>query len=358
MLPPALAVALPGDRPPARTRTAAGQPERQREVDPGLRGVGAVGVLLGPARGEDHRGGRGGQAAHEVVEVGDGDPGRALDPVRPVRADRPAHGVEAVGAGGDVLVVDQVLPDRDVQQAVGQGEVGVRHRLQVGVRELGGGRAPRVDHDVPGTAPATLLEETHRGRHRVGRVAPDEDEHVGLRDVVERERQAAVHPERARAGRDGGRHAEPAVVVDVAAAQRDADELAELVGLLVGQPAPAERADGVPAVRSLRAGDRRGDPVECVVPGRGPKRGIAGVPDERGGEPFGMVEQLGGGRALDAEPTAVDREVGTADQLERAVRPRRERDPALQRAVRAVRGDACGHHVSPVRPTAACGRPR
>src|SRR6185369_17575926 len=98
------------------------------------------------------------------------------------------------------------------------------------------------------------------------------------------------------------------------------DELAELVGLLVGRRAPAEKADGVPAVRGLRAGDRRGDPVERVVPGRGPKRGIAGVPDERGDEPFGMVEQLGGGGALDAQPTAVDREVGTADQLERAVR--------------------------------------
>ena len=152
------------------------------------------------------------------------------------------------------------------------------------------------------------------------------------------------------AGRDRGRHAEPAVVVDVAAAQRDADELAELVGLLVGQPAPAERADGVPAVRGLRAGDRRRDPVERVVPARGAEGGIAGVPDERGGQPFRVVEQLGGGGALDAQPTAVDGEVRPADQLERAVRPGRERDPALQGAVRAVRGDACGHHTTPVTP--------
>ena len=111
---------------------------------------------------------------------------------------------------------------------------------------------------------------------------PTSTSDVGLRDVVERERQPAVDPERAGAGGDGRRHAEPAVVVDVAAAQRDADELAELVGLLVGQPAPAERADGVAAVRGLRAGDRRGDPVERVVPARGRGTGRRGSPGRAG----------------------------------------------------------------------------
>src|SRR6478609_575216 len=68
---------------------------------------------------------------------------------------------------------------------------------------------------------------------------------------------------------DGRRHAEPAVVVDVAAAQRDPDELAELVGLLVGQATAAEGTHGVASVHGLGAADRGGDPVEGVVPAPG-----------------------------------------------------------------------------------------
>ena len=54
VLTPALPVALPGDRAVARVR-APGQPEGQGEVDEGLRGVGAAAVLLGAARGQNHR---------------------------------------------------------------------------------------------------------------------------------------------------------------------------------------------------------------------------------------------------------------------------------------------------------------
>ena len=60
---------------------------------------------------------------------------------------------------------------------------------------------------------------------------------------VDRERQPAVDAEGPVARRRGRRHAEPAVVVDVPGAERDPRELAELVGLLVGQPAAAEDAD-------------------------------------------------------------------------------------------------------------------
>ncbi len=61
----------------------------------------------------------------------------------------------------------------------------------------------------------------------------------------------------ARGGRR--RHAEPAVVVDRRGAQRDPDELAQRVRLLVGQPAAAERADAVRSVALLAELDRGGD---------------------------------------------------------------------------------------------------
>ena len=73
---------------------------------------------------------------------------------------------------------------------------------------------------------------------------------------LERERQAAVDAERAVAGGRRRRHAEPAVVVDAARAEREPGELAELVGLLVREAAAAEDADRVRAVR--RRGCRAG----------------------------------------------------------------------------------------------------
>ena len=188
--------------------------------------------------------------------------------------------------------------------------------------------APRV---------AARVEVLHRRRHGVGRVAADQDDDVGLGDVAERERHAAVEPERP-VGRARGRgHAEPAVVVDGAGAQRDAGELAELVGLLVGQRAAAEAADGVAAVRGLGALDRRDQPVEGVVPGGLDQRAgaVAGRrADQRAEQPLGVVEQLGGRPALGAQAAPVGREVGR-DEGRRAVAGGHVH-AALQRAVRAV----------------------
>ena len=260
-----------------------------------------------------------------------------LDAVGPVGGDAGPDLVEAGGAGGDVRLVDQALGDRDVQQAVGQREVGAGQRLQVQRRVAGGGRAPGVDDDVLGAAPAALVEVLHGRRHGVGRVAADQDDDVGGGDVAQRERHAAVEAERP-VGRAGGRgHAEPAVVVDGAGAQRDPGELAELVGLLVGQRAAAEAADGVAAVRRLGAPDRRDDQVEGVVPGGLDQR--AGPvarhrADQRPEQPLGVVEQLRRRPALRAQAAAVGREVQRHEG--RRALPRGDRHAALQRAVGAV----------------------
>ena len=135
-----------------------------------------------------------------------------------------------------------------MQQAVGQGEVGAGQRLQVQGGVARGRRLPGVDDDVLRAAGPALVEVLHRRRHGVGRVAAHQDDDVGGGDVLQREGHAAVEAERpvGRARRRG--HAEAAVVVDGAGAQGDAGELAELVGLLVGQRAAAEAADGVAAV--------------------------------------------------------------------------------------------------------------
>ena len=111
------------------------------------------------------------------------------------------------------------------------------------------------------------VEVLHGRRHGVRRVGADEQDRGGLGDIGQRERQPAVDAERAVAGGGGRGHAEPAVVVDHRRAQRDPGELAERVGLLVGQTAAAEAADRVAAVALLGAGDRRDHALERLVPG-------------------------------------------------------------------------------------------
>src|SRR6185312_15243737 len=99
-----------------------------------------------------------------------------------------------------------------------------------------------------------------------------------------------------------------AVVVDVPGAQRDARELAQLVGLLVGQAPAAEARDGVGAVLRLSAQDRGRDAVEGLVPGDGPQRGTLVIASQWRGEPVGMAQQRSRGGALPAQPAAVRRE--------------------------------------------------
>ena len=204
--------------------------------------------------------------------------------------------------------------DRDVQQAVGPG----RGRCS-GTGCSGGwcassavARAPRVDHDVPGAALATPPRGSASRAASCRRgCSPTRTSTSAFGMSSNGNGRPRSIPNARGAGRDGGRHAEPAVVVDVAAAQRDADELAEL-----GRPSrwsarlrrthPTASRPCAVCVRS----DRRGDPVERVVPARGAEPGRrGGVPDERGGPAVRVVEQLRGGGALDAQPTAVDREV-------------------------------------------------
>ena len=83
-----------------------------------------------------------------------------------------------------------------------------------------------------------------------------------MRDVLEWDREATVDPERLQARHRRRGHAEAAVIVDVAGIQADAGELAEQIGLLVGEPAAAEQADCVTrstaAIRSRASSQEAG----------------------------------------------------------------------------------------------------
>ena len=315
-----------------------------------LRGVRAVGVLLGAARGEDHRGRAPRRASRTVSRrSATGHAGDPLDPVRPVRARPPARTAsKPVGALRDVRLVDQALPDREVQQAVGQREVGARQRLQVQRAPLrrwrcAAGRPRCAARRRPGRASRYCM----RRRHRLGRVAADQQHRVGVGDVRERERQPAVDAERA--VRRGGRrrHAEPAVVVDRERAQRDPGELAR-AGTPSRWSARRRRSSRPRPGRSAAWAARIavGDPVQRLVPGR---RRAAGRPAPSPG-PAGWSAGPGGRAARRRSSPSTHsppRLTGKSRPVELDASRRsggRQRDAALQRAVRAVRGDGVGGH--------------
>ena len=173
--------------------------------------------------------------------------------------------------------------------------------------QRGGGRDPRV-HDHQPTGAAGGREVLHERRHRVGHVAAHQQHRVRPVDVLDREGQAPVDAERSVAGRGGRGHAEPAVVVDVPGPEHHPGELAELVGLLVGQPATAEDADGVPSV--LGPGSGAAAPRRTRAPRpRWPVPAPVGVADQRRGQPVRGGQHLGRGPALLAQPAPVGREV-------------------------------------------------
>lgn len=211
--------------------------------------------------------------------------------------------------------------------------------MQVGL--LGGLRPARVDDDQRAAVLPQFGEVAQGRRHRLRRVRPDEDHAPGPRNVLQRERQPPVEPERPGPGRRRRRHAEPPVVVDLRGAQHHPGELAQRVRLLVGQPAPAEHPERVRAVLRPRAPQVPGDPVQRLVPAGRRQRPVGG-PHQRRGQPRPGREHLCRRPPLAAQRAPVHGEVRTVGHLDGPALDGRQVHPALQGAVRAVRGGGGG----------------
>ena len=200
--------------------------------------------------------------------------------------------------------------------------------------------AARIDHDEAARGLSTDEMPDERG-HRLRDVGAEEQDGRRVVEVLQRERQPPVDPERTVARCRGGRHAEPTVVVDPARPDRDPGELAQLVGLLVREATASEDPDGVRPALVAEAEDGRCDEVEGRIPARlGQLTGD--VAHQRGREAIAAREELGRRPPLLAEAAPVRREVPSGD-VDREPRndPVHRRGPgeghrALQRAVRAV----------------------
>ncbi len=161
-------------------------------------------MLFGAASGEDDGGAplvrRSGSAGRRerprgCLKIGGGYAGEPFHLCGPVAGGHAADVVEAVGPLGHIVAVNPALGQHDVEQRVRQREVGPRRRLQVQIRLAGRGRRPRVDDDQRAAALLLFGQIAGEGRHRLGHVRAHEQQRVGPPDVVDRERQAAVHAE-------------------------------------------------------------------------------------------------------------------------------------------------------------------
>ena len=160
----------------------------------------------------------------------------------------------------DEVVVEPVVLDHQVQDAVEQGGVAARLDRQEQVAGAGERRDARIDDDdlrARARAPARVVGGDRRALGDVGAADPDD---LGLRGCPTtgwprgRCRTPSCSPA---AGAD---HAEPAVVVDVRRLQADAGELAHQVAFSVVRLAPPSTREGVAAVlawmRSISAATR------------------------------------------------------------------------------------------------------
>lgn len=196
----------------------------------------------------------------------------------------------------------------------------------------GRGTTARVDHDQ--AAPlAHRAEMLHRRRHGVREIAAQQHQDLAVVQVAQREGQPAVETEGPVGSCRRRGHAEPAVVVDVLGAQGESGELAELVGLLVGESPTAEDGDRIRAVFITDGADAGRDVVQRLLPGHLAEP--VGVATQRHGHPVRHAQQLCARPAFLTHPAEVGREV-TRLSGERVNSLAAETLGALQRAVRTV----------------------
>ncbi len=338
VLPPALAVALPGDRRHAAAGLAvlAGG---EAEVDGGEHVLRALALLFDPAGVQQHAGGRG---APPLRRLGDARRRHPGDPGRPLRRHRRhcgRRGVEVVRVVGDEVVVEPPVLDELVQHGAEQRRVGSRTHRQEQVGGASQRHDPWVLDDQARTPVAGPPDVARRDRERLGHVRPCDPDHVGERDVAPRVG-VAVDAQRLLVARPRRHHAEAAVVVEVGRVQGEAGELADEVALLVGQRDPREHGEGIVAVGGLDAPDLADDAIESGVPvGGAETTWCRRVPLHRVQQPVGVAALEVPLDALRAELALVERELVPRLEPDDRVVPHLQLDAALLAAEAAVRVD-------------------
>ena len=94
------------------------------------------------------------------------------------------HRMPALGVLGDEVVIDGTRFHQQVQQTVQQGQVCAGRELQKQIGIRGGGGAPRIHHNQLGARSEPIRHSQIQNRVAVGHVRADDEEQVGVVEVV------------------------------------------------------------------------------------------------------------------------------------------------------------------------------
>ena len=185
-----------------------------------------------------------------------------------------------------------------MHEAVEHRDVGAGQQLQMHVGAARHVDAPGIGDDELRALAHGLLDVDGADGVRLARVGADDEDRLGVLEVLERVGHGAAAQGLDQAGDRGG-VAEPRAVVDVLRAPDGAHELLEDVVVLVGTARRREAGKRVGAVLGLDRAELRGHQVESLVPGGGLELTVA--PYQRLPEPLRVSDELEPVAPLDAQ---------------------------------------------------------
>ena len=175
-----------------------------------------------------------------------------------------ANLVEAPDAPGDVVLVLPAVGQDLAQHAPQEGDVGAGADAHVFVGMRRRAREARIDHDQLGAALLGVQQVQHRHGMRLGRIAAEQEDRLGVVDVVEAIGHRPVAEGAGDAGNRGGVADARLVVAVVGPPHRH--ELAMQVGGLVGELGRSAPEDAVRPALLAQLQELVADLVDGLVP--------------------------------------------------------------------------------------------
>ncbi len=262
-----------------------------------------------------------------------GQAGQRRDPCRAVVLEKVREGFPALGKGLDKRRVGVAVFQQQVQQAVEQCQVAARPDLQEQVGLVGGGVAPRVDDDQACPGLEAIHQAQEQDRMTIGHVRADDEEQIGLVEILVGARWAIGSQRQFVAGPGAG-HAQARVGLDHIGPDKP---LGQFVGQVLGfqghLPGDVE-GQRFRAVFLEDGLEPAGGFADSLVHAHLARVALAFVADKGLLHPPGMVQRLGAGAALGAKTPEVGRMLLVAADLDHLIVADLHDDAAADTAIR------------------------